>query len=185
LPDSNKQRFALHLSSAVRGLRFRHSSQFGRRSISVRCYHPSLIGPIVGSFDSADRTSQSFTDYQITCHDDLTGMAEQVSEADKTLSQMRFLSTFFQNGLNRILKMIGSESFSFVVNGHRFESTIVESIFLSPEVEEMLLSDLVLVSFVFQILQSIRMIFQFFLISFAAITIAILFHYPLRLLPLC
>jgi hypothetical protein len=85
-------------------------------------------------------SSQPIIHCQITCQDDLAEMAKQLSEADKALSQLHFLYTFFQNGLNRIAKMIGSETFSFVVNGHRFESTIVESIFLSPAVEEMLLS---------------------------------------------
>jgi hypothetical protein len=68
-------------------------------------------------------------------------MTEQLSAADKALSQLCFFPAFFQNGLNRIVKMIGSDIVSFIVNGHRFESTIVESIFLSPAVEEMLLSD--------------------------------------------
>jgi hypothetical protein len=66
-------------------------------------------------------------------------MSEQNREADNNmLSQLRFLSTLYQNGLNRIVKMIGNEIFSFIVNGHRCVSTIVESIFLSPGVEEML-----------------------------------------------
>jgi hypothetical protein len=69
-------------------------------------------------------------------------MAEQQkSSANKALTQLQCLSSFFQNGLNRIPKVMESESFHFVVNGCRFESTIYESIFLSPAVEELLLND--------------------------------------------
>jgi hypothetical protein len=37
--------------------------------------------------------------------------------------------------------MIGNESFNVVVNGYQFESTFIESIFLSPAVEEVLASN--------------------------------------------
>jgi hypothetical protein len=66
---------------------------------------------------------------------------QQRSTANKALPQLQCLSSFFQNGLNRVRMVIGSEAFSFVVNGHRFESTISESIFLSPAVEELFLND--------------------------------------------
>jgi hypothetical protein len=68
-------------------------------------------------------------------------MVEQQCEVDKELPQLRCLSLFFQCGLNRIEQMIGNECFNFIVNGCRFESTIVESIFLSPAVEALILND--------------------------------------------
>jgi hypothetical protein len=51
------------------------------------------------------------------------------------------LSTFFQDGIKRIQNVIGSSEFKFVVNGNRVESTIIESVFLSPAVEALLLND--------------------------------------------
>jgi hypothetical protein len=41
---------------------------------------------------------------------------------DQTLPQLQCLFSFSQNGLNRIVKAIGSEAFSFVVNGCHFET---------------------------------------------------------------
>jgi hypothetical protein len=69
-------------------------------------------------------------------------MTEQQSNtSDKTLQRLQCLSSFVQNGLNRIITRKRSETFSFIVNGREFESTISEAIFLSPAVEELLLND--------------------------------------------
>jgi hypothetical protein len=60
---------------------------------------------------------------------------------DHERPRLSCLSTFFQDGIKRIQNVLGSESFSFIVNGSRVERTVVESIFLSPAVETLLLND--------------------------------------------
>jgi hypothetical protein len=48
------------------------------------------------------------------------------------------------------------------VNGHQFESTFCEAIFLSPAIEELMLNDFGPRKFLFPILELVAMIFQFF-----------------------
>jgi hypothetical protein len=78
--------------------------------------------------------------------------------------------------------MIGNESFNFVLNGHQFESTLVESIFLSPAVDEIPASDFSCRQFYISDSSIDSNDFQFFLISFVTITTVIAVLCPLRLL---
>jgi hypothetical protein len=51
-------------------------------------------------------------------------MAKQQSNKEKkTLQRLQCISSFFQNGLNRMITVMGNEAFSFIVNGRQFEST--------------------------------------------------------------
>jgi hypothetical protein len=66
---------------------------------------------------------------------------QQSNKAEKILPRLQRLSSFFQNELSRMRKVIGSEAFSFIVNGRQFERSIYESVFLSLAVEKLLLND--------------------------------------------
>jgi hypothetical protein len=49
--------------------------------------------------------------------------------------------TIVKNGLKRMLDFIKSNKFTFIVNGFHFESTVAETILISPFVYESLLQD--------------------------------------------
>jgi hypothetical protein len=66
-------------------------------------------------------------------------MSKTIQQQDQP--RLSCLSTFFQDGIKRIQNAIGSEKFTFMVNGSRVESTVIESVFLSPAVEQLLLND--------------------------------------------
>jgi hypothetical protein len=46
-----------------------------------------------------------------------------------------------QDGLERMLSVLKSDNFTFVVNGQVFESTVAEAVLLSPKVHETLRFD--------------------------------------------
>jgi hypothetical protein len=54
---------------------------------------------------------------------------------------MIYLLTFFQDQIKRLQNVLVSSKFNFIVNGSRVESTVFESIVLSPAVEKLLLND--------------------------------------------
>jgi hypothetical protein len=66
---------------------------------------------------------------------------QQRKKDDNALPRLQCVSSFFQNGLKRLITVIGSETLNFVVNGHQFESTIYEAIFLSPAVKKLMFND--------------------------------------------
>jgi hypothetical protein len=59
----------------------------------------------------------------------------------KVSSQVFAPYAFLQDGIKRIEQMVGSDEFTFIVNGSCFSSTIFESVFLSPAVHDLLSHD--------------------------------------------
>jgi hypothetical protein len=52
------------------------------------------------------------------------------------------LHAILQDGLDRMLDIVKTDDFTFIVNGESFKSTIAEAILISPKVHEMLRFDL-------------------------------------------
>jgi hypothetical protein len=59
---------------------------------------------------------------------------------DKSFKFLPF-DTIVENGLKHMLDFVKSNSFTFIVNGYHFESTVAEAILISPAVYETLLQD--------------------------------------------
>jgi hypothetical protein len=66
---------------------------------------------------------------------------QSTKEMEKSLPPLSHLHKFIQDGIKRVQSVIGSDEFTFHVNGSRFGSTVIEAVFISPAVEQLLTSD--------------------------------------------
>jgi hypothetical protein len=66
---------------------------------------------------------------------------QSMKEMEKSLPSLSHLHKFFQNGIKRVQSVIGSDEFRFIMNGSRFGSSVIEAVFISPAVEQLLICD--------------------------------------------
>jgi hypothetical protein len=75
------------------------------------------------------------------------GPSARAASAAATATLLPFFAVV-QDGLTRLFEFIGSERFTFLVNGEKYDSTVAEAILVSPSVSEALKQDSTIRTFI-------------------------------------